>query len=257
MARPPPSNANAPTASMPVVVAGDPAIAPATAQTDVISGWARDLGFDGVSLFHFPETRGGIPADPILWSTWGDRWAADYLAQRWFDVDPRVEPTLAHDLPCRWDGGTIAAGERPQRFFDAAANVGIRSGLAIPIVLPRGSAVVAFDSSASPVASARHREILERLGEAMWVANAIHASHCPTAPIGTTPPRRAPRGLSARERSCLSLSARGLTSRDIAGKLGIASRTVDFHIGNVLVKLAALNRHEAIAKAMAQGWLAR
>ena len=58
-----------------------------------------------------------------------------------------------------------------------------------------------------------------------------------------------------REHSCLALSARGLTSRDIAAKLGIASRTVDFHVGKALVKLAALNRHEAIAKAIARGWL--
>lgn len=62
--------------------------------------------------------------------------------------------------------------------------------------------------------------------------------------------------LSARERSCLALSARGFTSRDIATRLGIATRTVDFHIGNVLVKLAAANRHEAIAKAAARGLLA-
>ena len=88
----------------------------------------------------------------------------------------------------------------------------------------------------------------------LWVAHAVHASrHAPASPA----PRAVERALSQREHACLAMSARGLTSRDIGAKLGIATRTVDFHIGNVLAKLAASNRNEAIAKAIAQGWLAR
>lgn len=230
-----------------IVLAGDPAAA--------IRGWARSLGFEGVSTFHLPDARGEGPERPILWSTWGGRWQRDYRDAGWTDVDPRVEATV-RELPCVWDGATIVAEGRRQRFLDDAARTGIRSGLAIPIDAPRGRAIVAFDSSTAPVTPGRHRAILGRLGEAMWVAHAIHASRqsAPPSQIALRP--RAQRRLSGRERSCLALSARGLSSRDIAEKLGIASRTVDFHIGNVLVKLAALNRREAIAKAIAQGWLA-
>lgn len=51
------------------------------------------------------------------------------------------------------------------------------------------------------------------------------------------------------------MATKGLTSGDIGGKLGIAERTVNFHIGNVLRKMEALNRPEAIAKAVARGVL--
>lgn len=239
-----------PASSIAVLVPDREAIALVGDPADVVRGLARGLGFDGLSTFLMNDAR---DASPILWSTWGERWQRDYRDAGWADVDPRVEATALHDLPCLWDGGTIVADGRSQRFLDDAARTGIRSGLAVPIALARGRAIVAFDSSISPVTMERRRSILARLGEAMWVAFAIHASRH-VAPAAPAPAAR--RGLSTRERSCLALSARGLTSRDIAEKLGIASRTVDFHIGNVLVKLAALNRHEAIAKAIAQGWLA-
>ena len=52
------------------------------------------------------------------------------------------------------------------------------------------------------------------------------------------------------ELTCLSLSARGQSSADIALKLGIKPRTVNFHFTNVLRKLNAINRQEAISKAI-------
>lgn len=246
-----PPRPTAPASSIAVLVPDREAIARVDDPAAMVRRLARGLGFEGISTFLLRD------AGPMLWSTWGESWQAAYRDAAWFDVDPRVEATALHGLPCLWDGGTIVADGRRQRFLDAAADAGIRSGLAIPIAHAQGRAIVAFDSSSSSVAPARRRAILERLGDAMWVALAIHASRH-AMPQDARP--RAPsvaHGLSMREHSCLALSARGLTSRDIAAKLGIASRTVDFHIGNVLVKLAALNRHEAIAKAIAQGWLAR
>ncbi|MBE7521740.1 MAG: LuxR family transcriptional regulator [Burkholderiales bacterium] len=240
--------------AVPIRLASSDATHSEDAPAHLIRRWARDLGFDGVTTFALPQAGSIATVEPVLWSTWNDAWLARYAAERWFDVDPRLAPTLVHGLPCLWDGGSIAADRRPQSFFDAAAREGIRSGLAIPMSSPRGGSVVAFDSSASPIDTARRNAILGRLDDAMWLARAIHLCRRPLherPPPGTLASRR----LSERERSCLALSASGLTSRDIAGKLGIASRTVDFHIGNVLAKLSALNRHEAIAKAIAQGWL--
>ena len=56
--------------------------------------------------------------------------------------------------------------------------------------------------------------------------------------------------LTAQELSCLELSANGQTSADIGLKLGIKPRTVNFHFSKILRKLNAMNRQEAIAKAM-------
>ena len=61
---------------------------------------------------------------------------------------------------------------------------------------------------------------------------------------------RPPMKLNLREREILTRAAAGQTSKEIAAELGIAKITVDIHVGTILTKLGALNRNQAIAKAI-------
>lgn len=56
--------------------------------------------------------------------------------------------------------------------------------------------------------------------------------------------------LTQRERELLALMARGLSNQDISAELGIALPTVKFHITNILGKLGAANRTEAVLTAL-------
>lgn len=49
--------------------------------------------------------------------------------------------------------------------------------------------------------------------------------------------------------------AKGWTNADIAAELGIRRRTVAHHIENLLAKMRAANRTEAVAKASQWGWM--
>ena len=57
--------------------------------------------------------------------------------------------------------------------------------------------------------------------------------------------------LNPREREVLTFAAAGRTSKEIAGTLGIAKITVDMMVAGILNKMGALNRNQAIAKAIA------
>ena len=59
--------------------------------------------------------------------------------------------------------------------------------------------------------------------------------------------------LSRREIEVLRHVARGETSKEIAGALGIGERTVNWHIGRVFLKLGAGSRAEAVALALEMG----
>ena len=59
--------------------------------------------------------------------------------------------------------------------------------------------------------------------------------------------------LTAREREVLGLVARGLRNKEIARELGIAEATVKFHVVNLLSKLAADSRTQAVSRAIALG----
>ncbi len=58
-----------------------------------------------------------------------------------------------------------------------------------------------------------------------------------------------PAKLNEREVEVLTWVARGKTSAEIAGILGLTKRTVDFHIDNARAKLDAATRTEAVIKA--------
>jgi ATP/maltotriose-dependent transcriptional regulator MalT len=56
-------------------------------------------------------------------------------------------------------------------------------------------------------------------------------------------------GISKREYEVLELIAAGLSNQDIADRLFVSTSTVKTHVSNVLGKLGASRRTEAIAKA--------
>lgn len=67
---------------------------------------------------------------------------------------------------------------------------------------------------------------------------------------------RAPvESLTAREIEVLQLMARGLTNRQIAGRLHISEHTVKFHAAAILGKVNARSRAEAVARAIGLGWI--
>lgn len=61
--------------------------------------------------------------------------------------------------------------------------------------------------------------------------------------------------LSPREYQVLDLAAQGLTNKEIAYRLGISERTVQFHINSIFNKTTTSSRTEAVALAMRNGWL--
>lgn len=61
--------------------------------------------------------------------------------------------------------------------------------------------------------------------------------------------------LSERELEILGLMTQGLRDRDLAQQLIISESTVKFHINNILKKLNAKTRSQALHQAMVNGWL--
>lgn len=64
-----------------------------------------------------------------------------------------------------------------------------------------------------------------------------------------------PPKLTAREAEVLSWTAVGKTAWEVSKILNISRRTVEFHIGNVLKKLDAVNSHQAVATALYFGMI--
>ncbi len=91
-----------------------------------------------------------------------------------------------------------------------------------------------------PVVAAR---VLDRLSQLM----ADGATSSPSDPSAQV--------LTSREQEILTMLAAGARNRDIAGTLSISERTVKVHVANVMNKLEANTRTEAVARAIKLGLL--
>lgn len=80
---------------------------------------------------------------------------------------------------------------------------------------------------------------------------------CRRLEISLAPPLPASHPFSPRELEVLQWAARGLTNKEIAFRLGISERTVQFHMNSVFNKTATASRTEAVALGMQKGWIVK
>jgi two-component system, NarL family, response regulator YdfI len=69
-------------------------------------------------------------------------------------------------------------------------------------------------------------------------------------------PRGDAASLTPRELEILEMMAEGMSNRTIAGRLGISSQTVKFHVASILAKLGAASRTEAVTFGVRHGLIA-
>lgn len=223
----------------------------------VLQSIARDLGFDHF-MYGVSSTATSHPAShAFVWTSLPDAWVREYAAAAYLQSDPRLRGARDSTLPFLWDAGTCARTAAERAFFADAARYGVRSGVAIALRHRFDAPGVFVLSSAAPANDdARREHIAGVLGPAMALATAVHDLALQGI-VGRGMPAAAvsPR-LTSRERECLQLAAEGLTSRAIGERLTIGERTVHTHFANLIAKLEAANRQEAIARATASGLIA-
>ncbi|UBU11631.1 ATP-binding protein [Nonomuraea gerenzanensis] len=97
----------------------------------------------------------------------------------------------------------------------------------------------------------------ERLREAVAIAGDLGSQPLRDAAEAAAATLRVSLGeellLSAREREVLGLVAEGLSNRQIAERLFISARTSGVHVSNIMAKLGAASRVEAVARARRTG----
>lgn len=103
-----------------------------------------------------------------------------------------------------------------------------------------GIALLATCSTAEQIVAA-----IEAAAAGLVVLHADHAGGV-TGPSGDDP-------LTPREREVLQMLAAGLGNKEIAARLGISDHTAKFHVSQILAKLGAASRAEAVSIGMRRG----
>lgn len=235
-----------------------PLVAAATSQESLeanVLKVTRGLGFDsfmyGMSTTYDPvqESRS------YVFTTLPKEWVLRYDQRAYIEVDPRVRHGSTSSAPLIWDRFTLwGRDHRINAFLDDAADHGVGSGVSFALhSAGAGLALVAVNSATRLMDDVRRREIAAVLGDIVLLGIYFHDIFMKNVVERGIAPRTQGVPLSDREKQCLTLAAHGHTSHDIAGKLALTERTIQFHFDSIRSKLEAINRQEAIAKAIAMG----
>jgi two-component system, NarL family, nitrate/nitrite response regulator NarL len=163
-------------------------------------------------------------------------------ADRWARVLEAYQPEVV-----AWDLGASPAGDRPQDL----------ERIGIPVL-----ALVPDEERSAEALRAGARGVLFREADGPRLAAALQAlirglvvvDEALAEPWRRRSAEAAPAdALTPREREALDLLAQGLSNRAIAERLGIAERTVKFHVNAILTKLGAETRTEAVVIAARLG----
>lgn len=225
--------------------------------TPIIESITKNFGFDSFMYGMCTSVRPDHESRMFVFTTVPAEWVARYDQMAYIEVDPRILLLWDSTLPLVWDQQTVRGGsERCEAFLDDALKHGIASGVCMPLGDEVGTRViVALNSNIPEVDECRRHTITRNLGDIVLFAHYFHELFMKAVLKRGTQPRIAGRPLSGREKECLGLTARGMTTEDIALKLGICARTVQFHFDSIRSKLAATNRQEAVARAIKDGLL--
>ena len=222
--------------------------------TPVVHAITRELGFEsfvyGMSLARTHRRDEQF----YVWATVAEAWLREYDQKSYIEIDPRV--CYGWDVlppPLIWDASIANGDPRVEAFLVRASVFGIGSGVAVYLRDDRSKIMVALSSPRRSLDLQARAQYCSVLGYVMHLSSLFHWIFIKRYIERNIPPPQQGHPLSEREISCLQYAAHGMTSVDIGVKLGITARTANFHFTNLICKLGALNRHEAIATAVARG----
>lgn len=170
-------------------------------------------------------------------------WVELYNLRKYYQVDPVIKVNFTNfKLQCWAD--TYKINTTPKEFLSLAEDFGLKEGYSHGVKNLKGTEGSLFSISGKFIEHHNRtaiilEHIIPHLHQALVRILNSNKKH-------TTP-------LSSREREVLNWLKQGKSSWDVSTILHISERTVNFHINNIMQKLDAINRPQAVAVAIERG----
>ncbi len=225
---------------------------------DCLENALTELGFDG---FYFTTARREAwpnpKSDEAIFVARGPlklkAYEVLYLWKGHRHVDPMLSELARRNTPflSRQVYDTVPQTAKQKELVALTRKFGLHYDLNIPLHTPRRiQAVGCFILGNDPEIETRTLA-LQPLLERLAFAFAVSINDFIDLDMLKLPNT----SLSIREHECLALIAGGQTNAEIAGSLNISERTAKFHVTNIMNKLGAKSRSQAIAIAARANFL--
>lgn len=173
-------------------------------------------------------------------------WHERYVSRGYFKIDPVVRYAQTSSLPAIWSDQKFHDC-RSREFWEEAWALGLRTGMSFSVHGQPGVTGILSLSRDKPL-DLPAPEMAALIGRAQMFASMVHH-----AVVRIDLPKLLPEqsiAMTPRELECLKWSADGKTAWEIGQILSITERTVVFHMNNVIQKLGASNKIQAIVRAV-------
>jgi LuxR family transcriptional regulator, quorum-sensing system regulator SolR len=207
--------------------------------------FAKEMGFEHFAYALTINAPSLKPQQYII-SGFPPEWVKRYVSRGYFKVDPLVRHAESSTLPAIWSDRMFHDG-KSATFWEEAHAFGLAAGLSFSVHEQPGVTGI-FSLARDKPLDMRGADLAALVGRAQMFATLLHHA---VARIDL--PRLLPEQsvlLTARERECLKWAADGKTAWEIGQILSIAERTAVFHVNNVIQKLGATNKTQAIVRAV-------
>jgi DNA-binding CsgD family transcriptional regulator len=207
---------------------------------------AANIGASDFAIFFIGAARERGRLTPILDSEFPAVSAASRILSSTFG-DELVKRAAVSTIPSWWSGERESASTRALEALSFAQRTALglpdMPGIAFPVYADHGGAgLVCFFGTEMVLEDAIMPRVHARCFTLFGEMLRLDLAQLGGAPIVT-----------ARERDCLKLTANGYTSEEIAVVLGLSVHTTNQYLTKVTLKLNALNRMHAVAKALRLG----
>lgn len=207
----------------------------------VLAQAAKQLGFEYCAIgmrLPLPLSNPKI----VMLNNYMPAWRERYETARYLSVDPTVTHALVSTKPVLWSDEVFA---RAVDLWEDAGGHGLRIGWGQPVHDIKGTAsLLTLARSHDAISSL---EAVDKAPQVAWLAQGAHETL--TKVLASKAERLSTVTITAREMDVLRWAGDGKTAAETADILGIAERTVVFHIDNALRRLGAVNKTAGVLKA--------
>lgn len=205
----------------------------------------------GITRFAYSVVRGtdSTPAQ-VVTTTYPAHWIERYMDRGYLEVDPVVTGALGGDRPFLWSG--MRAPPEAAQLFDEAEQVGIVSGLCIPLPMAGGGR--ALMALSSPLDEAELGMLMnENATCALEIAWVYHQTAGTLHGVGSTRPEP----LTRRQGDILRWLAEGRSVEAIGTLLSVPASVVARHVGEAAARLGLPARPPGVvaAEALRRGYI--
>lgn len=219
-------------------------------QSELLLSFAGFLGKVGFDWFAYVSIG---PAGNQAHASYPLEWQTQYVARSYMDVDPILKVGRKAAEAFGWASDDFASRGVQKRFFGAAGEFDVRSGVTVPLAGSYGQ-FTALSLANRQRSNDNGPALLAAFGGSITLASMYyHMHHDRVLELSRQQGLLPVNLLTNKQRACLSWIARGKTAEEAAAVLELAPVTVSWHLAKAKERLGAVTLPQAVALALHKG----